>query len=435
MKPRTQQIVFHATSRLTDLTPRYGRRVLDALLRPYASKPVVAFYEYANRQVVRRVRTFKRFLVIPDIHLGDAVMSQATVTALRDFFPDATIDYVVNRAIAPLIDGNPEVTRVIPLFGGSTLPRAEDAVYLSALIRNGAYDLCFCSSPFLEAADLGVGDQPFLHLLSHGASILRNERTLHSVNHFSYQGYRFTHDVLATVAHPVREQPFRGVRATHDDRAIWEAMRFAHAAGLTEGGPVVMHNPDSASPFTLVPFDDQVALMRALLEGTAPACRLAVGAGHTVAGIGERLIAALPDALRDRTSLVPTNLPLPTYSALIDHADVFISGDTGPLHLAAARRYARGGHHVFRNRTAVLSLFGATPPRMSGYDSTKQGYLAANQDAPSWCYQAESPCRNITCLNKIFKTCATPRCFARIDTVALAGLLVRHVSALPYNLS
>jgi ADP-heptose:LPS heptosyltransferase len=428
-----QQIVFHATSRVTDFAPKYGRHVLNALFRPYGSKPVIALYAYANRRRVRRVRAFGRFLVVADIHIGDAVMSQATVTALRDYFPDATIDYVVNRSVAPLIDGNPEVTRVIPLFGGSVLPRAEDALYLSALIRNGAYDLCFCSSPFLEAADLGVADQPFFHILSHGASVLHNERTPQPVNHFSYQGYRFAYDLLATVARPVRDQPFPGVRTTHDHRAIWEALRFAHAAGLTTGGPVVMHNPDSASPYTLVPFDDQVGLARALLEGTSPACQLAVGAGHTAAGIGERIIAALPEGLRDRTRLVPTALSLPAYSALIDHADVFISGDTGPLHLAAARRHARGAHHVFRNRTAVLSLFGATPPRMSGYDSEQPGYLPANQDAPSWCYQAESPCRNITCVNKIFKTCATPRCFARVDTAAIAGILIRHLRTLPLH--
>lgn len=431
MNPKTQRIVFAATSRLTDFAPGFGGRFLDAVVRPYGSRPVVAYHAYANRRRVRRVRAFERFLVVPDIHIGDAVMSQATVTALRDFFPYATIDYVVNRAVAPLIDGNPEVTRVIPFFSGSTLPTAEDAAYLSALIRNGAYDLCFCSSPFLEAAELGITGQPFLHILSHGASVLRNERTPHPVNHFSYQGYRFAYDLLSTVAQPARERPFLGVRTTHEEGAIGEARRFARDAGLTEGGPVVMHNPDSASPYTLVPFDDQVALVRALLEGTAPACRVAVGAGHTAAGIGERLLAALPEGLRTRTRLVPPTLPLPAYSALIDQADVFISGDTGPLHLAAARRYPRSGPHAFRNRTAVLSLFGATPPRMSGYDSAQPGYLPANQDAPSWCYQAESPCRNITCLNKLFKTCATARCFTRVDTDALAALLIGHLRALP----
>jgi len=120
-------------------------------------------------------------------------------------------------------------------------------------------------------------------------------------------------------------------------------------------------------------------------------------------------------------------MSLDVYAAVLDYADVFITGDTGPLHLAAARRYARSGSHRFRNRTAVLSLFGATISRMSGYDSSQAGYLAANQDAPSWCYVAASPCRNVTCLNKCFKTCRTVRCFEGANVADLAALVLAHL--------
>jgi hypothetical protein len=88
------------------------------------------------------------------------------------------------------------------------------------------------------------------------------------------------------------------------------------------------------------------------------------------------------------------------------------------------------GRHQFRNWIAVLSFFGATPPRMSGYDSFRPGYLPANQDAPSFCYQAVSPCRNVTCLNKLFKTCVTPRCFEHVDVDGLAGQAVAHLHSL-----
>jgi hypothetical protein len=64
---------------------------------------------------------------------------------------------------------------------------------------------------------------------------------------------------------------------------------------------------------------------------------------------------------------------------------------------------------------------------MSGYDSFQPGFLPANQDAPSWCYQAGSPCRNITCLNKYFKTCRTVRCFEHVDIAHLADVIVAHV--------
>jgi len=140
-----------------------------------------------------------------------------------------------------------------------------------------------------------------------------------------------------------------------------------------------------------------------------------------------RLVAAMPERVRGSLRIIPPELDLAAYVALIDYADVFVTGDTGPMHLAAARRHAASGGHRFRNRTAVLSLFGATVPRMSGYDSARPGYLPANQDAPSWCYVAPSRCRNITCLNKYFKTCRAVRCFEGVDVAGLADLVASHL--------
>ena len=77
----------------------------------------------------------------------------------------------------------------------------------------------------------------------------------------------------------------------------------------------------------------------------------------------------------------------------------------------------------------MLSIFGATPARMSGYDSFQPGYLPADQEAPSWSYTAGSPCRNITCLNKIFKNCRDVRCFDVVDVEALAGLILEYVNS------
>jgi hypothetical protein len=180
----------------------------------------------------------------------------------------------------------------------------------------------------------------------------------------------------------------------------------------------------------MMPFDAQAELLQEIVARAPTTTTILLGAGHTAAGIGERLLATVPTAMQRCIHIVPRSMPLDDYAALIDFADVFITGDTGPLHLAAARRYARSGCHQFRNRTAVQSFFGATPPRMSGYDSFRSGYLAANQDAPSRCYQAVSPCRNVTCVNKLFKTCVKPRCFEHVDVDALASHAAAHLHSL-----
>jgi ADP-heptose:LPS heptosyltransferase len=431
MSTRTQKVFFAGSSWLTDAFPHLGARLLDATVQSVGgSRPLVALCTRRSRGIARRMRAFRRFLVIADIHIGDALIAQSALTALRDFFPDAEIDFAVNRAVAPLIEGFPDATRVLAIFQGGELPAAPDVVALRDTVGTGRYDLCVNCSPFISREDVADPRQPFLNFASHGAAILRNEKDASRINHFGHEAYRFVRSALGTVARPVREERFPGIRTTYSDAAIDGAARFGTSVGLSPTAPVVMYNPDTASRFTLVPFDVQAELLRGIAERAPTTTTILLGAGHSVAGIGERLLAGLPRAVQGRVRIVPPSMPLDTYAALIDFADAFVSGDTGPLHLAAARRYARSGRHQFRNRTAVLSIFGATPPRMSGYDSVRPGYLAANQDAPSFCYQAVSPCRNITCVGKLFKTCATPRCFEHVDVDRLASQVAGHLHSL-----
>jgi ADP-heptose:LPS heptosyltransferase len=429
MKASAQKLAFAASSRLTEIFPAFGARLLDATLRPtLGSRALIARFARRNRVIMQQVKAFRRFLVIPDIHIGDAVLTQPALTAVRDFFPDAEVDYVVNAAVAPLIEGHPEATRVLPMFSGGSFPSPEDVAGLRELIRKGRYDLCLSFSSLLEPEDQAELSQPFVSVISHGATIVRNESDPAQINHFSYQDYQFVHGVLSMVARPVREACYRGARTTYADDAIAEALHFATDTGLAPGAPVVMVNPDGASPFTRMPFASQVALLELIARDTPPDTAILLGAGHTEKGIGQRLVDALPEPLRAAVRIIPPQMPLPAYAALIDLADVFVTGDTGPLHLAAARRFSRSRSHRFRNRTAVLSFFGATMPRMSGYDSSRPGFLPASQDAPSWCVLAGSRCHNITCLNKLYKTCRVVRCFERLDVAALADVVVSHLT-------
>jgi ADP-heptose:LPS heptosyltransferase len=423
-----REFLFAASSRLTDALPVLGARLLDHAVRPVTgSRALSAIFARRNRAIMRRVRHARRFLVIADSHIGDAVLSQSALTAIRDYFPDAAIDYVVNRTAAALIEGNPEATRVIPLFASTHFPSAEEVDAVRRLVQRGSYDLCLVLSPFLTQEELAGPDQPLVSILSHAADMVRNDGDPRCVNHLAHQQYHFVRSLLALIARPVRGGVFRGVRTTYDDEAIAHAAAFSDDAGISEGAPVVMLNPDAASVFNMMPFASQSALLEGIARNTPSETVVLLGAGHTAKGIGQRLLESLPSALRQGVRIIPPGMPLAAYAALIDRADVFVTGDTGPLHLAASRRYARSGNHQFRNATAIQSCFGATMPRMSGYDSEQPGYIPSNQDAPSWCYQAGSRCRNITCLNKMMKTCRTVRCFERVDVHALVHRISTYV--------
>jgi heptosyltransferase-2 len=424
---KAQKLFFEALSRLTDLYPRAGSRLIESSIRPVAAHPLLASASRLhNRNVTRGLKSLRRFLVVPDVHIGDAVMSQSALGAVRDFFPDARVDYVVNRTAHPLVDGHPDATRVLPFFSSGTFPSGNELAALDKMIREERYDLILNFCPYINERDIRLDGSRLLNFLSYTPVIIRNERRPSEINHFAFLTYRFVRECLSRVAEPLRGDRFPGLRLTIDDAAFDEARRFASEANLRPGEPLLMFNPDAASPYTRMPFDRQAALLGSLARMNQT---ILVGAGHTQAGIGQRLVSSLEPRLRSLTRIVPKTLSLSGYAALTDLCDVFITGDTGPLHLAAARKHSRSGNRPFRNRTAVLALFGATPARMSGYDSSQPGYLPASQSAPSRAYAAGSPCRNTSCVNKAFKTCRVVRCFEEVDIEDLVAWTGAYLDA------
>jgi ADP-heptose:LPS heptosyltransferase len=416
-----QKRFFGLSSVLTTRFPRLGATILDSTVVPLVGNPLLTWHARRhNLRLLKNVREFRRILVLADVHIGDAVMMQAPVSALREFLPDAEIDYVIMKGIFGLIDGNPEITRLIPLYTGSPLPSDRDRQGVRECIDRGAYDVCFNFNPFFDGSNLFPPDLTVIHFLSHASVLVHNEFHPVAPNHFLYQAHSFVRELLSSLFRPRRDVPFTGVPIHLSDAAVDQAEDFLRDAGISGNAPLVMLNPDAASPYTRVPFDEQVELLRQL---SALAVPVLVAAGHSEANVGVRLRDALPAAQQRGLHIIPATMPLDAWSALIDRADAFVSADTGPLHLGAARKVSRSGSRSFRNRTAIHGIFGATPARMSGYDSTLPGFLPANQDAPSHTYVAGSPCRNITCLNKLYKTCQTVRCFEVTDIDAIGSTI------------
>lgn len=407
---RFQKTLFHWTSLLTTWFPRGGARFFDALIPPIlGNRLLVEAAHRKNLAVLRQVRKFERILVVPDIHIGDAIMMQSAIMAFRDFFPQARIDFVVKKSVGCLMEGNPDVSNLYPLFTGSLFPSEADLQSLRKLAEENQYDLYYNCSPFFSDRQIAPKGKPVLNFLTSAAGIMRNDLDQTGNNHTLFQCYDLPHKLLALGRQPARSGPLKGVPLMLSDEAFAEAEAFLQGK---QKGPLLFMNPDTASRFTRVPFQKQVELLKLLAR--LPGKTL-LGTAFVEKGIEEKLLGRLEPVERDKMIFVPPSLSLEGYAALIDFADVFISGDTGPLHMAAARKLSKSGKVKFRNRTFVVSIFGATPARVSGYDSTNPLFQPANQDAPSRTYISESPCRNVTCVNKMAKTCGTVRCFEVLD--------------------
>ena len=420
-----QKFLFHLTSLLTTWFPRAGAWSLNALIKPVlGNKALVRFIHEKNLKTMRGVGRFQRILVIPDIHIGDAVMLQGAVMAFRDFFPEARIDYVIKKSVACLIEGNPAVSNLYPFFTGTVFPTPGDIQSVKNLVTENQYDLCFNCSPFFEDNRLFPKGQKRLDFMTVAPRLVRNDIDQVGLNHFMTQSYEFVGDLLRQAVPSRPAKRFRGVEVYLSDAAFKEANTFLKANGVSEDKPIIFLNPDTASPFTRIPFGKQLELLKLLARLPV---QVLLGSAFTFKGTEKQLMEGLDPSERGRVTVVPTTLPLDAYNALVDLVEVFITGDTGPMHMAAARKMSKSGNIKFRNKTFVISIFGATPASMSGYDSTHPLFPPANQDTISRTYVSESPCRNITCVNKMAKTCKDVRCFEVLDVAAIVGDIKAHL--------
>ena len=191
---------------------------------------------------------------------------------------------------------------------------------------------------------------------------------------------------------------------------------------------IVLFNPDATVKFSMIPFGIQIQVLKNLLESDDIDYVL-ISKAYSNPGIEKNILISLASELNRKIIIVP-HMPLMTFTALIDLCNVFLTGDTGPLHIAASWKEPLDNNDHLRNSTAVISVIGATDSRMFCYDSSKPGHVPANQFAPSKVFIGEAPCRNITCLNKTGKTCNEVRCFNNIDPDKISSYIISYLQTL-----
>jgi len=416
---------FRLTSLITDIFPSGGSKFLDFALINMLSNPIVrgTVSSQAHRRV-RGIESVSRILVAADLNIGDAIIVQAVILGLKEIFPGAEIDCVIKKSANDLIMGNPNIANLFPVYTSAPYPSEKDLKELAAISSKKDYDLVINFSPMID--DSIFRNPRVVNYTIMAAALVRNEKIVDEINNVVYQAHAFVGSVFRDRLPGNFGKSFKGIRVYLSDEAVEDAVGFLKDAMVSGDDPIVMFNPDASARFTRMPFELQLGLLRKL---TGLDVTILLGAGHVEKYIEHELMYSLSPERRKKITVIPAHFKLDVYAALVDLADVFISGDTGPLHLAAARKFLRSSGRSLRNRTSIISVFGGTPPRIYGYDSEAPGFFPANQDAPSKTFVAENTCRNISCINKMAKTCREVRCFRGLQAVEIAEEARKHLDA------
>jgi ADP-heptose:LPS heptosyltransferase len=330
------------------------------------------------------------------------------LSGLKALMPEAQVTWVVEDRNAALLEGHPDLERVVVLPRAALrsslrgVPRpwrlARDAGRFLRSLREGAYDL---------ALDLQGNLKSGLVARASGARRvvgLPREQSREANHLFLHQGVRLPasarHKVERNLAllsgvlgRPVPYVIPRLALGAEDRRAAREALA---AAGLPATGFVVLHPGTSGfGTFKRWPADRYGALARRLADRAQPAA--------VTFGPEERALADAVAAAADGCAVpVPTG-SLRTLAAVLEAARLVVAGDTGPLHLAALLG------------TQVLGIYGPKDPSVYGpYGVRRDGSVGPLPVV----VQTDVACRPCT-----LRRCDAPLCLTTLEPSAVAGVL------------
>jgi heptosyltransferase-1 len=281
-----------------------------------------------------------RFLLVRLGALGDIVHALPAAAALHDTFPGARMDWVVDPKWMRLLEGNPDLTGVIPFDRrsasgiGGAIRKLRDRKYTCAIDFQALYKSALIS--FASGAPRRIGFQSSYAREGFAALLYTerlNPRGAHKVEHNLSL-------VERAGAHAAAPRFPLAIHAEDEERIEHESS----AHGINE---YFVLNPSGGWRSKCWPAERYGELHRKLVDRYGWRGVVAFGPGEEETA--RRVIEAAGKA-------PPVALPLGLgpLLALLRRAKFVVSADSGPLHLASALG------------SPVVGLFGPTDPARNG---------------------------------------------------------------------
>ncbi len=321
-----------------------------------------------------------KVLILKPSSLGDVVHALPVARLIRSHHPGALIDWFLNRELVPLLEGDPDLRRIVPFDRhGWTGPlgwpeawgtlrslqseRYDWVIDLQSLARTGIISWLTRGAFTIGLADPREGAAAF-----YDVAVPRPTPSTHAVD-----WYLEVLKPLGVPVHrrfqwlPVREWAAAPIRALHRQPGVrWIGLQPG-ARWLNKRWPVEHFSE----------------LTRQLAAD--PSLRIAVFGSRADAGLAGPILAAAPGRVLDLCG----RISLPELIEWLRECSVLVTNDTGPMHLAAAVG------------TPIVAPFGPTAPERTGpygqLDQTLRVSLPCAPCLKSTCRYSEP----LACLRRI----------------------------------
>ena len=270
-----------------------------------------------------------RILVVALRRLGDVLLTTPLIRRIRRAWPDATLDVLVFADTAGILDGNPDVDRVVAMPARPTL--GQSLACAAGLLKR-----------YHVAVSTQSGDRPTAFALMAGRTHAGPV----------WPGNRIKRLLLG-----------RPVAATEGVHRVEEMLRLADALGIARVAEVVAPAgalaPEHAmpGPYAVIHAAPKFRYKQWTRDGWRALARALSERGLPVAATGGPADRAFLDEVwRDAPTVrrLDGELRWPETAALLAGARLYVGPDTSVTHLAAA------------SGCPTVALFGPTDPRLWG---------------------------------------------------------------------
>jgi lipopolysaccharide heptosyltransferase II len=288
--------------------------------------------------------------------IGDVVFTTPVVRALRRYYPDAQLTYVVEPSAAPILRNNPHLSDLIVVPRRRGVRRIADDIALARQLRRRQFDLAIDLHGGPRSAWLtwASGAPRRIGYRTAGRTWMYTDRVRRAPDLGPRHAVVNQWDLLtplgigaADAVHDPGEMPI-------DTSAEARVESRLREAGISAAHPVVVLHVSAGNPFRRWP-EAHFAALIAMLVRRDPSRRLLITAGPSDAAAATRVAADARRNLGPMAAALPDlgDFDLAELQALIARAAVYIGGDSGPAHNAAT------------TETPIVELLGPTLPERS----------------------------------------------------------------------
>ncbi|MBI5970736.1 MAG: lipopolysaccharide heptosyltransferase II [Deltaproteobacteria bacterium] len=291
---------------------------------------------------------FKKILVRAPNWIGDAVMSLPALSALKALYPASEISVLAKARVAPVYFNNPDVSAVIVyddagrhkgLLGRFNLAsEIKEKGFDAAVLFQNAFDAAFLSFIAGIPARVGYARDFRRRLLTLPIDVTPEIKTRHQIQYYlnivvAMGGHAPSPSIPAVYLSAEEEQWAKGFLKENS----LEGRVLVGAAPGASYGQAKRWAP---------------AHFAAALTGLS----LGYGAVSLIFGssVDKAECEAVSSLIKTQRINLCARLTLRQFMSLLAHLRVFITNDSGPMHLSAAV----GG--------ATVAIFGSTDPALTG---------------------------------------------------------------------